>query len=276
MRDETEALLSMPYSNSMEMVHSPRYQWDCFDRGNVPFVILQFTLKGRGCFSTRGRTHDVPAGSAFVSLVPEQARYFYPPDAREPWAFSWLNFYGALSLDLWGRLRERFGPVIQLPLRSAAGMQLVSLAKRVAERKFADRYEASAEAYAFYTNCWREAAQPRREQADPVAAVLQFCRDHFRDPVSVKELAAQSNLSREHFSRVFKESQGVSPAAYLRKQRLLAAAEMLRSTSLPIKEVALRTGFYSARHLMKSFARVRGETPQQYRRRKARRGKLHA
>lgn len=274
MRDESELLLSLPYAQGREIVNSSRYQWDCFNRGKVPFVILQFTLKGRGCFSLQGRTHEVPAGSAFLSLVPEQSRYFYPPDSNEPWVFCWLNFYGALSLDLWGRLRERFGPVIHLPLRSAVAMQLASLAKRVADRKFADRYEASAEAYAFYTNCWREVAQPGREQADPVAAVLQICRNHFRDPISVKELASQSNLSREHFSRVFKNSQGVSPAAFLRKQRLLAAAEMLRSTSLPVREVALRTGFYSSRHLMKSFTRVQGETPQQYRRRKAKRGKV--
>lgn len=266
-------LLSAPYASSMEIVRSPRYQWDCFDRGKVPFVIFQYTLKGRGCFSSENRTHDVTAGSAFISLVPEQARYFYPPDSREPWVFCWLNFYGALSLDLWGRLRKQFGPVIHLPLRSAVAVQLVSLVKRIADRKFADRYETSAGAYAFYTNCCREVAQPLRKQADPVAAVLQICRNHFRDPVSVKELATQCNLSREHFSRAFKGIQGVSPAAFLRKQRLHAAAEMLRTTSLPVREVALRTGFYSARHLMKSFARAHGETPQQYRHRKTRRGK---
>ena len=129
-----------------------------------------------------------------------------------------------------------------------------------------DRYEAGAEAYAFYMNYWREASRPLRAHSDPVAEAVQTCRNHFRDPISVKELAAQCKLSREHFSRIFKESEGVSPAAYLRKQRLEAAAEMLPLSRIPLKEVALRTGFYSARHLMKAFARAYGKTPQQYRR----------
>jgi AraC family transcriptional regulator len=49
---------------------------------------------------------------------------------------------------------------------------------------------------------------------------------------------------------------------------LQAAATMLRHSPLPLKEVAVRTGFYSARHLMKAFLRAHGETPQQYRKRK--------
>jgi len=273
MKDENEILLSVPYGCGMESVRSPRYQWNCTGRGNVPFVILQYTLKGRGSFSQHGKMYDIPAGSAFISLLPEPARYGYPPSSDEPWTFCWLNFFGELSLNLWGRLRERFGPVIHLPLQSDAGLQLVSLAKRVEARNFADRYEAGAEAYSFYTNCWRELAQPRRHPVDPVSAVLHVCRNHFRDPVSVKELAAQCNLSREHFSRVFKSIKGIPPAEFLRNQRLQAATEMLQSTPIPVKEVALRTGFSSARQLMKSFARIHGETPQQYRRRKLKPGK---
>jgi len=264
--EEDKAILSVPYAESLATANSSRYQWDCHCRGNVPFVIFQYTLEGTGCFCLDGRTYEVPAGSAFISLVPEQARYFYPPDSHEPWTFCWMNFYGGLGLDLWRRMREQFGPVIRIPPRSAVAVQLVSLARKIADRKFADRYEAGAEAYAFYTNYWREAGQPLRGRTDPVAEAVQICRNHFRDPISIKELAARCKLSREHFSRIFKEREGVPPAAYLRKQRLAAAAEMLHLSRLPLKEVALRTGFYSARHLMKAFGRAYGKTPQQYRR----------
>jgi len=276
MLDEYRHLIFGSYAVERETVGSSRYQWNCFDRGKEPFVILQYTFEGTGCFSSRGKTHEVPAGSAFISLVPEQARYFYPAESREPWTFCWLNFYGGLSLDLWGSLRRRFGPVIHLPPASAMAAQLAGLARKIALRKFADRYEASAESYAFYVNCLRELSQPGQARLDPVSVALQIYRNHFRDPVSTKELAAQCHLSREHFSRIFKERQGISPAAYLRGQRLQAAAEMLRLTPLPLKEVALRTGFYSARHLMKAFMRLHGETPHRYRRRKLKRVKARS
>lgn len=274
MSDEYSAILSAPYASSRQTVNSPRYQWDCFNRGNVPFVIFQHTLEGRGCFSVEGRVHELPAGSAFIALVPEQGRYFYPPDAHEPWAFCWMNFYGGLAMDLWRRLREQFGPVIHIPPQAAVITQLLGLAGKIAERKFTDRYEAGAEAYTFYMNYWREAVQPLRAQADPVAEAVQICLTHFRDPITIKELAAGCNLSREHFSRIFREKQGIGPASFLRRQRLSAAAEMLQLSRLPLKEVALRTGFYSARHLMKAFSRAYGKTPQQYRRRALSKSKI--
>jgi len=274
--DEYGPILSGLYAKPHEVVNSSRYQWNCFDRGKVPFVIFQYTLEGSGCFTLDGETHEVPAGSAFISLLPENGRYFYPPEKREPWIFCWLNFYGEWGLDLWARLRRQFGPVVHIPRQSAVEAELLGFARKVVERKFADRYEAGAEAYSFYINYWRELAQPRRTRADPVEEAVRICRHHYRDPVSVKELAAQSNLSREHFSRLFKERQGVSPAAFLREQRLRAAAQMLQYSPLPVKEVALRTGFYSARHLMKAFTRAYRQTPQQYRRRKTKPGKKAA
>lgn len=265
MLDEYSAILSSPYGKPRETISSARYQWDSMNRGKDPFVIFQYTLEGCGGFEWQGRSHDVPPGSAFISVVPEQARYFYPPESREAWTFCWLNFYGDLGLKLWVTLRERFGPVIQIPLGSALEAQLVGLAEKAFRRKFTDRYEAAAEIYSLYMNCWREAAQPKRARIDSVEEAVRICKSQFRDPISVKELAARCHLSREHLSRVFRERQGVSPAEFLRGQRLEAAAQILRHSSLPVKEVALRSGFYSARHLMKAFTRSHGRTPQQYR-----------
>ena len=94
MLDEYSTLLTAPYARGLEVINSSRYQWNSFERGKEPFVIFQYTLEGIGAFSLKNRTYEVPAGSAFISLVPERARYFFPPDSRQPWSFCWLNFYG--------------------------------------------------------------------------------------------------------------------------------------------------------------------------------------
>ncbi len=46
------------------------------------------------------------------------------------------------------------------------------------------------------------------------------------------------------------------PAAFLRHLRVNEAATLLRETELPLHEVAMRSGFYSTRHLMRTFQRV--------------------
>jgi AraC-like DNA-binding protein len=258
---EGESLLSVPFATSDETQISPRYDWICQGRGNVPFVILQYTLAGMGRFQLGSETYDAPAGSAFIALVPERSRYFYPPDAREPWRFCWLNFYNPLAIQLWRKLRNRFGPVISLPAGSAAALNLQRLARLVEKRVFPDRFEASQEAYSFYVSCWRELSHPVQTGHGAVAVAVRYCHDHFRDSISIKELAAQSGLSREHFSRLFKEQAGVSPGSFLRARRVDAAADLLASPALPLKEIALRCGFFSTRQFVAAFRKVRGKSP---------------
>jgi AraC-like DNA-binding protein len=255
---EDEALLSVPFGCSREVQTSGRYRWDSQGRGSTPFVIFQYSLAGLGRFQLGGSVYDVPAESAFIALVPEKGSYFRPPESREPWAFCWLNFYNPLSLLLWGRLRRRFGPVIHLPGRSFAALNLLRLTRLAEERKLSDRFEASQEVYAFYISCWRQLSQPAREGGDAVAAAIQYCREHFRDPISIKELASQSHLSREHFSRLFKEQAGESPGGFLRGRRLEAASELMGRNKLPLTEIALRCGFASTRSFMNAYRKADG------------------
>jgi AraC-like DNA-binding protein len=224
-------------------------------------VILQYSLAGQGCFQLGSLTHDVPVESAFIALPPERARYFYPPDGRAPWKFCWLSFYNPLSIKLWKNLRNRFGPVIRLPASSSAGLNLLRLARLVERRDFPDRFEASHEAYTFYMSCWRQLSHPAQPGNNALTAAVQYCREHFRDSISIKELASQSNLSREHFSRLFKDKAGAPPASFLRAQRLQSASDLLAGGTLPLKEIGLRCGFASTRQFVNAFRKAHGKSP---------------
>lgn len=259
---EDEALLSIPFAASLETQTSPRYDWRCHGRGRDAFVILQYSLSGCGRFQLGERVYDAPAEHAFIALVPEKAGYFYPVDAREPWSFCWVNFYNPLSIQLWKRLRERFGPVIHLPEHSSAALNLLRLARIVEKRAFPDRFEASQEAYTFYMSCWRHLSHPAQTGDNAVAAAIQYCREHFRDPISIKELADQSSLSREHFSRLFKEQAGAAPGSFLRTQRVRSAHQLLMESTLPLNEIALRCGFSSTRKFVNAYRRAHGKSPQ--------------
>jgi AraC family transcriptional regulator len=135
----------------------------------------------------------------------------------------------------------------------------------VIERRFVDPYEASEAAYSFWMKWWRQLDRPGDTEGGAVQAAIAYCRDHFREPIRIKDLAARAELSREHLSRVFREKTGQAPAGYLRQRRTKAAAELLRRTSLPLKEIALRCGFQSERQCREAFQAQYGELPQTYR-----------
>jgi AraC family transcriptional regulator len=84
--------------------------------------------------------------------------------------------------------------------------------------------------------------------------------------VSVAELARLTGLSTGHFSRVFKQSLGVSARTFLRRRRIEFAQGMMLSTDLPLSEIAHRCGLCGQPHLSKMFRSVVGENPSAWRR----------
>ena len=82
--------------------------------------------------------------------------------------------------------------------------------------------------------------EPRLNRA--VTAVL----DKPAAPHTVAGLAVSAGMSRSTFAREFRSAFGMSPMEFVAKTRLRHAAEMLRSTNVPIKMIAGSIGFASA------------------------------
>ena len=247
--DPNSLLVSLPFGQSLSSVNSPRYHWDNAIRGKEEFVILQWTLEGEGCFTFKGKHWPVRVGEAFIAIVPEQSSYYFPKQSLEPWKFAWLNFYGVLGVSLMRQFREVFDPVVSLPQRSKASAMFLKLADLANAGDLQDAHEASAASYAFLMEWTRQLTRPMMQRGDPVQVAIALCAARFREPLGIKELAAQTGLSREHFTRIFTDRTGKSPARYLRDLRVNAAREMLGRQGSPLKEVALRCGFPSVRSL---------------------------
>jgi len=95
-------------------------------------------------------------------------------------------------------------------------------------------------------------------------AVEFMCRE-YRQRLTVKDLAAQVQMSTSHFNRLFREHFGVSPYKYLLRVRVTAVCDLLATTDLPINSISERTGFYDSSHLTNEFKLFQGVSPREYR-----------
>jgi AraC family transcriptional activator of mtrCDE len=86
----------------------------------------------------------------------------------------------------------------------------------------------------------------------------------------VNSLARAAFLSRSAFVARFNSVVGRSPMSVLRDLRMRQAAEHLRSTAMPIDEVARLAGYLSRSSFTRVFRRVHGCDPTSYRRAHAR------
>lgn len=82
---------------------------------------------------------------------------------------------------------------------------------------------------------------------------------------SVASLANIAGMSRSAFAREFSATLSMSPMAFVAKTRLHHAAELLRSTRLPVKVIAASIGFASRSHFSRAFAAAYGADPSRFR-----------
>jgi AraC family transcriptional regulator len=90
--------------------------------------------------------------------------------------------------------------------------------------------------------------------------------------IHIPQLARLVGLSASHFCRAFKCSFGVSPRAYVLRRRIEVAQALMLTTSAPLSAIALSCGMCDQQHFTRSFRRIVGETPSNWRR--ARQGVL--
>jgi AraC family transcriptional regulator len=95
--------------------------------------------------------------------------------------------------------------------------------------------------------------------------VLDYIDAHLTENLQLATLAQLLDLSQFHFSRLFKQSLGISPYQYLIQQRVERAQQLLQGRDRAITDIALDCGFSSSSHLSKQFRQVTGMTPTAYR-----------
>ncbi|MEV0280380.1 AraC family transcriptional regulator [Streptomyces sp. NPDC050610] len=103
-------------------------------------------------------------------------------------------------------------------------------------------------------------------QADPVVGpALRLLHEQPATAWTVASLADSVGVSRAGLARRFTQLVGRPPMAYLADWRVSLAADLLREPETTIETAARRVGYSGAFALSAAFKRIRGVSPQQYR-----------
>lgn len=95
--------------------------------------------------------------------------------------------------------------------------------------------------------------------------LLQYIHDHYREKMTVRDLAASVSISESECLRCFHSIIHMTPSQYLRQYRIQKACEMLRNSTDTVASVAAACGFEDVSFFIKSFRQAMGVTPSAYR-----------
>jgi AraC family transcriptional regulator len=94
-----------------------------------------------------------------------------------------------------------------------------------------------------------------------------YVQTNIATKILISDLAGLAHFSAGHFFRTFKTSFGMSPQAYVMRQRILRAAALMKDSNESIAKIAVDCGLCDQAHLTRAFRRMVGVTPNAWRRR---------
>jgi len=95
--------------------------------------------------------------------------------------------------------------------------------------------------------------------------VREILHAHFSESLILGEIAKTVDMHPVHVARSFRKFYGCSPGEYVRELRIQHACRALSTTSQPLIEIALESGFADQAHFCRAFKRHTGVTPTEFR-----------
>ena len=98
-----------------------------------------------------------------------------------------------------------------------------------------------------------------------VKAVRKYLEEHYKEDISLQDVADVLGYSDVYFCKLFKQSFGKSFIVYLNEMRIAKAKEALANPFVNIKDVASEAGYREQNYFARVFKRMTGQTPTEYR-----------
>ncbi len=97
-----------------------------------------------------------------------------------------------------------------------------------------------------------------------IEEIVNFIHTNYSDNITLDILACKSGYSKSRFMSIFKSVTGYSPMQYLNKTRLNLAANLLLSSELSVREIAVSCGFNDPLYFSRAFHKKYNCSPSEY------------
>lgn len=111
-------------------------------------------------------------------------------------------------------------------------------------------------------------AEHSKVERKRMRGIMDYLEHNYMNKIQMKDIAEEIHLCESECSRLFKRYMNVSLFTFLQEYRVERSMEFLLGSGDSIMEVAQKSGFTDSNYYAKVFARVKGCSPQKYRKQK--------
>ena len=222
---------------------------------------------GDGVVEFKDRRLQMSKG-AFVVLPPE-SWHRYRPNKSTGWTTLWIGFNGDLATRLVGGAGfNPEGEVRDLPPNHRFHALFKDAVTDILENGRDNVYSTAARIPMLIASIMEDRPDDNKRPngAETIRRAQAFIIDHSAETVDFASLAESLGIPYRTFRYLFVKECGVPPLQYQLGIRLARAKNLLRSSDMPIAEIAESLGFNSTWYFSHFFRKQTGTSPAAYRR----------
>lgn len=208
-------------------------------------------------------------GMGFL-IEPEQINTYFA-DQKDPWEYTWVEFSGLKAKEILDMAGLSTASPVFVPSSPQAGqilkeelLHLASSQSGTSSLHLIGHLYLVMDAILTGSASRNRIQNGKRSQFYTDEAIT-FISQNYALPITVEDMALRLNLDRSYFGKIFKETMGLPPQEFLIRYRMSRAAELLKTTGLPVREISGRVGYPNQLHFSRAFKNVYGVSPRAYR-----------
>lgn len=261
------AKLSLLYLQEIGELHARKSHSS--SRSNLSSYLFLMVLKGSGTLEYENMHHELHAGDcAFIDC----RKTYLHETTDDLWTLRWIHFSGANAAGIYAKYLERGGQYCFHPENLAVFNDIWQQTyDTAASNDYIRDMRINEHLTHLFTQLMAESWHPERSRSDSKKQNLQevraYLEKHYAEKITLDDLSEQFFINKFYLTRVFKEQFGVSVNTCLLQIRITHAKQLLRFTDSTLEEIGIKCGMGALYYFSRTFKRVEGCSPSEYRKR---------
>ncbi len=230
--------------------------------------LFHYVISGKGTLCANEQWYPIHAGQGFL-VVPGQVTT-YRADDKDPWEYTWIEFDGLRAHENLKLAGISGSDPIYTAKSKAAGKQLEEEMLHIVNSGEKDPVYLIGHGFLFL-NLLAECSLHRHDRNDRklrdfyMKEALAFIEHNYQDDIAIEDIADCIGLNRTYFGKIFRDTMGETPQAFLMHYRMSKATHLLQTTRLEIKDICGQVGYPNPLHFSRAFKGVYGVSPRAWR-----------
>lgn len=227
--------------------------------------MVQYTMEGEGSVIIENEEFIVKKGD--ILIIPNYKHHILKTINGKPWKIAFIHIF---DNEIVTRITEKIYTKHKFVIHNVDENKIVPYIKEIisllSDNLEKNEFKVSSVIYKILMEICEQSNVFKSDDIDfELAGVINFLKQNYNKPIKLKDILTYTNYSKNHLERLFKSKMNMTIKDFISKLRLRKAQELILTTNMYFKGIALSVGLSDYRSLVYLFQNSVGMTPSEYR-----------